>query len=145
MEDSRIVRFRVVGSPKPKGSTVAMRHRYTGRIITMNACAGESDWAGVVYWDAVAARAYREVFRGAVKVRLDFYLRGARRPKPGVSTLWVNRRHDLDKLVRSVLDAMTGALWVDDSQVAEIVATKRYVRGDDPQAPGVLIAVGQME
>ena len=33
---------------------------------------------------------------------------------------------DLDKLVRGVLDALTGRVWVDDSQVVEIRASKVY-------------------
>ena len=33
---------------------------------------------------------------------------------------------DLDKLVRGVLDALTGICYNDDSQVVEIVASKRY-------------------
>ena len=33
---------------------------------------------------------------------------------------------DIDKLLRALLDAMTGVVYVDDSQVACIWATKEY-------------------
>lgn len=36
----------------------------------------------------------------------------------------VSRKPDIDKLVRSVLDALTGLLWHDDSQVVGVMATK---------------------
>ena len=44
--------------------------------------------------------------------------------------VWGNRRHDVDKLARAVLDALTdAALWKDDSQVAQLVAEKRWYDG----------------
>jgi Holliday junction resolvase RusA-like endonuclease len=33
---------------------------------------------------------------------------------------------DTDKLIRSVLDALTGIVWTDDSQVVEILARKQF-------------------
>jgi crossover junction endodeoxyribonuclease RusA len=43
----------------------------------------------------------------------------------------VTRQHptvppDLDKQIRSILDALTGVAYVDDSQVTHIKATKEY-------------------
>jgi Holliday junction resolvase RusA-like endonuclease len=42
---------------------------------------------------------------------------------------------DLDKLVRGVLDALTGRVWADDSQVSSLLARKRYVL--DGEAAGL--------
>ena len=33
---------------------------------------------------------------------------------------------DTDKLIRSILDALTGIVWTDDSQVVEILARKQF-------------------
>lgn len=41
-------------------------------------------------------------------------------------------RPDLDKLCRSTLDALTGVLFHDDSQVAFLVASKCYCAPGDP-------------
>lgn len=49
------------------------------------------------------------------------------------------KKPDLDKLVRAVLDALTGIGYEDDSQVTMIDAIKEYVK--DGQMPGVLVCV----
>lgn len=50
---------------------------------------------------------------------------------------------DLDKLARAILDALTGILYRDDSQVVRIVASKRYATlgtGGELEQPGVHLA-----
>jgi Holliday junction resolvase RusA-like endonuclease len=48
------------------------------------------------------------------------------RPVPSV-------KPDLDKLVRAVLDALTGIVWRDDAQVVSIIARKRYLSVASPE------------
>ncbi|HXH24541.1 MAG TPA: RusA family crossover junction endodeoxyribonuclease [Vicinamibacterales bacterium] len=43
---------------------------------------------------------------------------------------YVGRRRDLDKLLRAVLDALTGVLWLDDGQVALIGQVSRVDHAD---------------
>ena len=54
-------------------------------------------------------------------------------------------RGDCDKYVRGCLDALTGILYRDDSQVVAIAATKHYVT--DVQgvqcSPGVMIEIAE--
>ena len=72
---------------------------------------------------------------GPVKVKLAF---GLLRP-PSVSKKrrpWPTVKPDIDKLVRAVLDAMTGICFRDDSQVVDLMATKEY-----DEESGVSIAV----
>lgn len=52
-----------------------------------------------------------------------------RRPLPSV-------RPDLDKYVRAVMDALTKVVYVDDGQVCDILARKRY-----GHTPGVIVNV----
>lgn len=63
--------------------------------------------------------------------------------KKGVLTKSAPRTHvskpDLDKLVRTVLDALTGVVIHDDSQVCGIVAQKDYAD------PGVQVVVTMIE
>ena len=42
---------------------------------------------------------------------------------------------DLDKLVRSVLDALTGYAYIDDRQVGSLVASKEWTGPDDKAYP----------
>ena len=85
---------------------------------------------------------------GAVSVTLDFLLP---RPKGHLGTgrnAGVLResapvdplsKPDLDKLARAVLDALTGIAWVDDAQVTDLVAAKRF--SPRPDQAGVHVRV----
>lgn len=44
------------------------------------------------------------------------------------------KQPDIDKLLRALLDAMTGIVWVDDSQVCYCVANKVYAWQGSPGA-----------
>jgi crossover junction endodeoxyribonuclease RusA len=50
---------------------------------------------------------------------------------------------DIDKLTRAVLDALTSIVWVDDSQVVRLTASKVYV--DRWQEEGVHLDVSTYE
>lgn len=69
---------------------------------------------------------------GPVEVDLRFTIRRPRTVTRSDPTV----RPDLDKLVRAVLDALTGVAYEDDSQVIRLSASKRY-----GLEPGVLIAL----
>lgn len=49
------------------------------------------------------------------------------------------QKGDIDKLSRAVLDALTGTLLHDDSQVVQLSAHKRYTTPDE--RPGALITI----
>lgn len=73
---------------------------------------------------AAAEVATGELFDGAIVLSLVFYL-----PKPASASrkvLYPTKRPDLSKLVRSTEDALKGVLWVDDSQVVDLLVRKRY-------------------
>lgn len=53
------------------------------------------------------------------------------------------KKPDLDNLLKSVKDAMTGVVWRDDSQVAMVEASKRIAGGDEK--PGTSICVRELE
>jgi Holliday junction resolvase RusA-like endonuclease len=52
------------------------------------------------------------------------------------------KRPDLDKLIRAILDGITGILIEDDSQVVNITATKQYAQANEQH--GVLIELEEM-
>lgn len=59
-----------------------------------------------------------------VRVMINFYLaRGASIPK---KRLYPCVKPDVDKLIRSCLDSLTGVAFHDDGQVVEVCARKQY-------------------
>jgi crossover junction endodeoxyribonuclease RusA len=109
-------KFFVKGKPVPQGSMKFIR---PGVMIHSRA-------ADLAVWRADIAR-NAELFgfkpvSGGVKVEIDFIFirpKSANRPFPTVAP-------DLDKLIRAVLDGLTGVAYEDDSQVILIQATKTY-------------------
>lgn len=69
-----------------------------------------------------------ELIAGPVAVELEFRLprlKTIKRPFPSS-----RYEGDLDKLIRGVLDALTGTVLIDDSQVIDLRASKRYTDGE---------------
>jgi Holliday junction resolvase RusA-like endonuclease len=69
----------------------------------------------------------------ALHVELEFaFVRPAR---PSRNYPCTSGGLDVDKMARACLDAMKGIVWVDDSQVVKLVASKAFGQ------PGVLVVV----
>lgn len=108
--------FFVRGQPVPQGSMKFVR---PGVMI-------HSRSQDLALWRADIAR-NAELFgfkpiASAVKVELDFVMsrpKSSKRAFPSV-------KPDLDKLIRAVLDGLTGVAFKDDSQVILIQSSKTY-------------------
>ncbi len=127
--------FKAVGEPQAKGSLKAFTPKGWNRPILTSTNKGLKAWEGTVQ---MAAQWVTDgtVITGPVVVTIRFYLSRAR-PRPASMPKKVRehvRRPDLDKLVRGSLDALNKVIWGDDSQVVQIVASKRYVSGPE-EAP----------
>lgn len=107
----------VAGSPAPQGSK-----KYLGNGIMVESSKAVKPWRVDVAW--AAREVFPAPFDGPVRLELGFVMP---RPKnaPKKSTPAAVKRPDLDKLARAVLDAITGVVVVDDSQIVHLVATKR--------------------
>lgn len=140
------IAFSVHGTPRPAGSKSAFPVRCRdGRVrVNVSDASGRAgrEWRKAVSVAAAAAMKGAGPGSCPVVLRLAFrmprprhhYLRdGTLRPDAPVTH---SSRPDLTKLVRSVEDAMTGIVWVDDALVFVQTATKRY---GDP--PGVDVSV----
>jgi Holliday junction resolvase RusA-like endonuclease len=126
--------FLVPGVAVPKGS----RSTYRGRSVESSK--RWPDWRKTVADYAVEARAKQHLkrFEGPVAVTISVFLPKPQRPKH----LRHITRPDLDKLVRGVCDALTGVLWIDDSQVTVLMASKAYADADGPL---VVVRVAEVE
>jgi len=138
------VRFFVAGLPRPKGSLRAQPiPRRGGGWLTDRVgrpvVAVRNDSGGLVEWqDQVARRARQEWASSPApfpfELELEFQLPRPRSEwaarfdgalRKGAS-VYPTRRPDLDKLERAILDALTGVVYVDDSQVVGITSRKRF-------------------
>ena len=125
------ITFQVHGLPIPQGSTRAWV--VNGKPIITSSAKGLSVWRRLVA-DVAQNYAPREPWEGPVGIELHF---GLPKPKsaPKRKRVWPDKRPDLDKLTRAVLDALTYVVFADDSQVIEIRASKDY------GAPGVVVEI----
>ena len=126
--------FFVAGVPVPKGSAKAFYNKNAGKIVVMQTNREKQQpWASAI---AVAAQqAGVKPTGGAVSLDVLFYLP---RPKGHYGTgknacvlkTGAPARHivkpDTDKLLRLVMDALTGIAYNDDSQVDDARAGKSY-------------------
>jgi crossover junction endodeoxyribonuclease RusA len=111
------LRVWVPGAPAPQGSK-----RHVGRGILVESSKALGPWRDRVAMFATASNP--TLLTGPVRVDADFVMtRPVSTPKR--RTPAAVKRPDLDKLLRGVLDALTGVTWADDSQVVEVFATKR--------------------
>lgn len=147
--DSDTISFFVAGIPAPGGSKrfVGFGKR-TGRAILIDAAGAKNkNWRTSVA--QVAAEHCKAPMTGALECGFDFVMP---RPKAHYRTgkhagemrpdapRWHTTKPDLTKLIRSTEDALTGILWIDDSQLARHTnPTKTY--GD---TPGCFITVRRL-
>lgn len=123
----------VYASPAPQGSLRAFVVRGKAHLTSDNA-------KTVPFRHAVTLLARRQMAdlgleeplagkHVPVSLILDFHLSrppslSKRRVEPAV-------KPDIDKLSRSVLDSLTGVLYIDDGQVVELQARKHYTTGPE--------------
>lgn len=126
-----LISFQVHGLPIPQGSTRAWVVH--GKPIITSSAKGLNTWRRLVA-DVAQNYAPEEPWEGPVGIELHF---GLPKPKsaPKRRRVWPDKRPDLDKLTRAVLDALTYVVFSDDSQVIEIEASKDY------GAPGVTVEI----
>lgn len=143
--------FRVFGIPRTKGSVTAFvpakpwatppRRPNGSIIVTVKNAAGpqEKSWAKATAERAKQAMARRGVELAppgvAVAVQITFWMprgkghygtgRNAGQVKPSAPH-WPLTSADVDKMIRSALDALTGVVYADDRQVVELHARKVY-------------------
>ena len=125
-------RLRVEGEPAPKGSPSIMRTRGGTPFVRE----GERQRVHEQAIREAAALSPPPMAVGGTAVSLDIefvmsapkWVAGRRKPnrnRPGFEPRHT-RKPDIDKLVRTVLDGLTGYVFGDDSMVVHVVATKRY-------------------
>lgn len=133
-----MIEFTVYGKPEPQGSSRAFVTRM-GRAVVTSANPNLRDWRIQVGRAAQAAPGYMgALLEGPVMVSAVFHLtRPKSRPRRAG---YPDRKPDLDKLARALLDGITGVLVRDDAQVCRLEVVKLYAEHDS--APRADVKVG---
>jgi crossover junction endodeoxyribonuclease RusA len=152
---SGAVTFSVRGTPAPQGSKKAIplakkvggRTVFTGKVSLVESSAKVAPWRDAVTREA--RRHFKVPHDGPVEVALKFFLeRPAGHFRTGRNTHllkaaapeWPGVKPDVDKLIRSTLDALTTArAYTDDAAVVRVTASKHYATSYYP--PGAYITV----
>lgn len=141
------ISLRVFGDPVPKGSKSAFPIRkggvLTGRVAVVEGkTKRQSEWRARVLAAAQgAAESGAPMLDGPIALAARFRLR---RPvsEPKRHRTWPVRKPDLDKLLRGLLDPLTGVLIADDARIVAIEAAKDWVAPDEQ--PGVEVELYQV-
>lgn len=132
----------VYGMPAPQGSK-----RHVGKGILVESSKKVKPWRQDVKAAALAARNGAPPIDGPVSLHIVFTLP---KPKsaPKTKRTYPDRKPDIDKLLRSTLDALTEAgVFTDDARVISVRATKVFPNEGEQSmdAPGAVIYVAQRE
>ena len=124
--------FVVKGDPIPKGSFKAFKAKHSNMIVVKNASAKTKGWQKTIGLAATLAMQGEPPSPGPIAINMHFAMAGP--PKSAKHRRWPTVRPDLDKLCRTVLDALTGIVFVDDAQVIRLLASERYTHLVEPHA-----------
>ncbi len=116
-------RFTIRGVPAPQGSKSAFV--VNGKAVMHESSKNVKGWRQAVSF--VMQDWKGAVYEGPVSVSIIFYMPKPKSAKKGER--YAAKRPDIDKLVRALLDAMTGIAFHDDGQVVELEASKMYEVG----------------
>jgi crossover junction endodeoxyribonuclease RusA len=131
-----VITFTVIGHAQPQGSTRAFNVPGKRDPVVTSDNPNLKQWRSLVAYAAQQQAAGGPMY-GGVHVTLDFALQRPKSlPKRACQHL---KKPDIDKLARAVLDALTGILYHDDSEVVRLEVTKRYAA--PIEVPSVRITV----
>jgi len=132
------IRFEVLGNPVTQGSGKAINDRSGHARFIPDHRAPLAAWRTDIHNAAEKAAEGRFAPKGTpVWVVASFRLQ---RPKSAPRrVIRPTTKPDIDKLARASLDAMTGVVFADDSQVVSLALSKCYALPDQP--PGAVFEV----
>lgn len=131
------IAFTVMGEPEPKGSAkiVPLCHKFPFEVRSygdlLRRVAVTTDNPRVKTWQKAVGGGARTVLGdvapspAAFALKLRFFVVPPQKIPANRGGLPIVS-DDVDKLCRAILDALTGIVYVDDQQVLDLDATKRY-------------------
>lgn len=129
--------FTVYGIPGTAGNKTAFPFRRKDGSMGVAVREGKKAGLAQVWRQQVVSVVQAIAERGGplidepVTLQVTFWLP---KPKsaPKTRVIYPSKKPDIDKLVRALLDPMTGTILTDDSRVVVLMAKKRYAGDNDP-------------
>lgn len=125
----------VPGKPQPQGSKKGFI--INGKVVLVESAKGLKPWREKIRSHVQHSADYKQL-SGAVHVSVSFYFKQPKTNNKKSHT----QKPDIDKLIRAVLDSLTGSVWKDDSQVVSISAWKHWAKQD---MEGVNISIWEVD
>lgn len=131
-----------MGTPESQGSKVARAHGGKAWVVEGSSAksARHKDWRQAVRAEAqrwVEAERGRGVIAGPVDVSVTFFLRRPPSKPKWRSLPW--EKPDGDKLVRAVLDSLSGVVIEDDARAVDIHVYKRWPAPGQPTGCDIVV------
>ena len=146
------IAFTVVGKPEQAGSKKWLPRKGIkgARPIITDDNPRAKQWMRAVGMEARIAMMQHEIITGPCELHLVFYMprtkdhygtgRNAGKLKDS-APLYPTKKPDTTKLVRAVEDGMKGIVWLDDSQVVDQTAKRRYADDGKPRVEVLVRAI----
>jgi Holliday junction resolvase RusA-like endonuclease len=131
-----MIKFFVHGIPKPKARARTVRNKKTGNVHSFTPDT-TATWEQSVLVQALEHKP-DQPWNEPLGVGLIFNL--IRPTSISKKRKWPSVKPDLDNLSKSVLDALNGVYYTDDSRICEMVIRKRY-----SQTPGVEVTIWKID
>lgn len=131
--------LRVYGLPAPQGSKTFKGFSGDGKAYMQESSVHLAPWRDSVIWACRASdqKGYRA--DGPLRITITFYMPRPKKP----NWEWPAVKPDIDKLVRSTLDALKiGGRIEDDCRVVELIADKCFE--DKDHAMGAAITIREL-
>lgn len=154
-----LLSFFVPGTPRPKGSWRPITNRHTGRVF-LKASDTDREWQNLVSSESRQAVFAAAKGLSSLPTNTHFILdiifvfsrplchfgsgKNSKVMKANAPS-YHTKAPDVDKLSRSILDALTGIVYADDSQVVSLESQKIYEGGLALYKAGAYIKVSTME
>ena len=137
------VTLEVFGIPQPQGSKTGYYNKHTKRVVIVEGRRPEARANFASWRQGIADAAQREQEEHELALcdqpcRITIAFRLPRPKSAPKRRTQPDRKPDIDKLARAVLDALTGTLITDDARVCALIVTKTFA-GERP--PGATITL----
>lgn len=131
-----MINFFIKGIPVPQGRPrfSVIKKKRGGQFVNTYDPPKSREWKGEIERQLVDGLWEGEPLEGALHVHLIFFM-----PRPKSLPKKVKhhiKKPDVDNLAKSILDAMTGICFKDDSQINMLTSSKCYLGLNDSE-PGV--------
>jgi len=139
----RMIEFTVIGDPASQGSK---RHVGGGRMI--ESCKRLRPWRDAVAWAALEAMGGKPLLMDGPLVAEIVFTLAKPKSAPKRRQSWPDKKPDIDKILRAVLDAMTTAgVYTDDARIVSLGRLDKVFPGEGEHSlpvPGVWIRVYEL-